>query len=235
MCAWLTGYLLSGPADRSFAQSTGISNAALPVVTIRATDPEASEPGANTGMFLLNRAGSTNLALSVFLQIGGTAFSGLDYAAIPTWILVPAGVRELQIPVRPIDDLLYEGVETVEARLVYPLTMPPIAYVIGSPSNAVVSIYDNDPAPTNRPPWENIVAPTNGASFIAPVDIRIAAQAVDPDAGDYVATVEFFAGTNRLGIATNNPSSASPVNPFQLVWSNVPPGSCVLTAGWRSL
>ena len=230
VCAWLTGYLLSGPVDRSLAQSTGISNATLPVVTIQATDPEASEPGTNTGMFLLNRAGSTNLALSVFLQIGGTAANGLDYAAIPTWILVPAGVRELQIPVRPIDDVLYEGVETVEARLVYPPTMPPINYLIGSPSNAVVSIYDNDPAPTNRPPWVNIVAPTNGAAFIAPVDIRIAAQAGDPDAGDYVATVEFFAGTNRLGIVTNNPSSASPVNPFQLVWSNVPPGSCVLTA-----
>lgn len=230
ICAWLTGYLLSGPADRILAQSTGISNATLPVVTIRATDPEASEPGTNTGMFLLNRAGSTNLALSVFLQIGGTAANGLDYAAIPVWILVPAGVRELQIPVRPMDDLLYEGVETVEARLVYPLTMPPINYLIGSPSNAVVSIYDNDPASTNRPPWVSIVAPTNGASFIAPVDIRIAAQAGDPDAGDYVATVEFFAGTNRLGIVTNNPSSASPVNPFQLVWSNVPPGGCVLTA-----
>ena len=230
VCAWLTGSLLLLLADRSPAQITGTSNTTLPVVTIQAPDPEASEPGTNTGRFVLLRAGPTNLMLSLFLEVGGTASNGVDYAAIPGWVSIPAGVREVPIPVRPIDDNLFEGRETVEVRLAYPPTMPPINYLIGSPSNAVVFIYDNDPAPTNRPPWVNIVRPTNGASFVTPMDIQIAAQAGDLDPGDYVATVEFLAGTNSLGVTTNNPMSASPVNPFQLVWSNAPPGNHRLTA-----
>jgi len=217
-CAWLTGSFLAGLADLSLAQSTDISNS-IPVVTIRATDPEASEPGTNVGRLQINRLGPTNLALSVFLRLGGAASNGVDYVAIPSWLSVPAGVREVPIPVRPIDDNLAEGMEIVEVRLVYPPTMPPINYLIGSPSNAVVFLYDNDPAPTNRPPWVTIVTPTNGAVFVAPADILLAAQAGDPDAGDYVATVEFLAGTNSLGVTTNNPMSASPVNPFQLVLS----------------
>jgi len=228
-CAWLTGSLLAGLADRSLAQSTDTSNS-IPVVTIRATDPEASEPGANLGRFQINRSGPTNLALSVFLRLRGSASNGVDYVAIPGWVSVPAGVREVPIPVRPMDDHLPEGVETVEALLVYPPTMPPINYLIGSPSNAVVFLHDNDPAPTNRPPWATIVTPANGAVFFAPADILLAAEAGDPDAEDYVATVEFLAFNTSLGVTTNNPMSASPVNPFQLVWSNAPPGSHCLTA-----
>ena len=229
VCAWLTGSLLAGLADRSLAQSTDTSNS-IPVVTLRATDPEASEPGTNVGRFQINRLGPTNLALSVFLRLGGPASNGVDYVAIPSWVSVPAGVREVPIHIRPIDDNLAEGVEVVEASLMYPPTMPPINYLIGSPSNAVVFLYDNDPAPTNRPPWVTIVTPTNGAVFVAPADILLAAHAGDPDAGDYVATVEFLAGTNSLGVTTNNPMSGSPINPFQLVWSNAPPGNHRLTA-----
>src|SRR5262249_8883892 len=45
-----------------------------------------------------------------------------------------------------------------------------------------------------------------------------------------VATVEFFAGTNSIGIRTNNPYGAGPVNPFCLVWSNVLAGDYIFTA-----
>jgi hypothetical protein len=228
-CAWLIGSIFAGLVDRSLAQTGGPSNS-IPIVTIRAPDPEASEPGTNGGRFQLNRAGPTNQTLNVFLRIGGTASNGVDYVFIPAWVSIPAGVREVPIAVQPLDDNLPEPVETVEAALVYPPTMPPINYAIGTPSNAVVFIYDNDAPPTNRPPWVTIVTPTNGAVFLAPIDIRLVAQAGDPDPGDYVATVEFLAGTNSLGVTTNNPMSGSPVNPFQLLWSNPRPGIYRLTA-----
>ena len=84
------------------------------------------------------------------------------------------------------------------------------------------------PPPTNLPPVVQLASPTNGATFFAPGNIHLIALANDSDG--YVATVEFLAGTNSLGIRTNNPMSASPINPFMLTWSNVAPGSYVLTA-----
>lgn len=85
-----------------------------------------------------------------------------------------------------------------------------------------------EPPPTNKPPFVKISMPQNGQTFYTPVDIGICANAYDPDG--YVSTVEFFAGNQSLGIKTNNPASAGPMNPFCLVWSNVPPGSYTLTA-----
>src|SRR5205085_2372885 len=61
----------------------------------------------------------------------------------------------------------------------------------------------------------------------APANIFIAANAIDHD--DAVSTVEFFEGTNSLGLRTNLPV-ANPIGPFALVWSNVPPGKYTLTA-----
>jgi hypothetical protein len=84
------------------------------------------------------------------------------------------------------------------------------------------------PPPTNTPPLVRIAQPENGSKFLAPANIPICALATDSDG--LVLTVEFFAGTNSIGIRTNNPMSAGPMNPFCMVWSNVPPGDYVLTA-----
>jgi hypothetical protein len=84
------------------------------------------------------------------------------------------------------------------------------------------------PPPTNHPPLVKISTPGSGTVFLAPADIPICASASDSDG--YVATVEFFAGDHSLGIRTNNPANAGPMNPFCLIWSNVPPGSYTLTA-----
>jgi len=54
---------------------------------------------------------------------------------------------------------------------------------------------------TKFPSVVRILTPTNGSIFSTPADILICADARDPDG--YVATVEFFAGTNSLGIRTN--------------------------------
>jgi len=202
----------------------------LPVVSIRAADPVAAEPG-DPGLFTLFRDGPTNVSLYVYCVMAGSASNGVDYALIPIFIPIPAGIRSVPIPIRPIDDALAEPPETVTAHLLYPPFGMPETYHVGSPSNAVVTIYDNDgPQPTNRPPVVRITLPMDGAVFIAPVNIAIAAGAEDPDPDDYVATVEFFADNHTLGVRTNNPASASPVNPFMLVWSNVPAGFHVLTA-----
>jgi hypothetical protein len=206
--------------------STGsLGQTVMPVVTVRATDPFASESGDN-GEFTLFRTGPTNETLNVYCIYRGTASNGVDYATLPNFITIPAGVRTTPVAVKPIDDSLVEGTETVELRLVPSPMAPPVNYIIGNPSNAVVYITDNDG--TSGPPFVRITLPIDGALFAAPANIPICADAGEP--GGLITTVEFFAGTNSIGIRTNNPYSAGPVNPFCLVWSNVLAGDYTLTA-----
>src|SRR5262249_10552353 len=97
-----------------------------------------------------------------------------------------------------------------------------------SKSPPITITIKEGPPPTNIPPLVRIAEPANGSKFLSPANIPICAVATDLDG--LVTTVEFFNGTNSLGIRTNNPTSAGPRNPFCLVWSNVPPGDYVLTA-----
>jgi len=70
------------------------------------------------------------------------------------------------------------------------------------------------------PPSVTLTNPVNGALIAANTNILLAASASDADGT--VARVEFFQGTNSLGVATNAP--------FNLTWSNVPPANYALTA-----
>jgi len=220
----LLAVVIAGLALQGFAQ-TGSTNTTIPVVTIRATDAVASESG-DTGTFTLFRDGPTNSALNVYYLIGGTASNGVDYASLSQWTLIPAGARTATITVKPIDDALVEGTEFVEFRLTPSTTLPPVNYAIGNPSNAVVYILDNDGS--NVPPTVHITIPTNGASFTAPANIYICADARDADG--HVTSVEFFTNGASIGSRTNCVPCANPVNPFCLYWPGVPAGDYVLTA-----
>ncbi len=228
----------------------------VPVVTIYAVDPVATEPNPllpvlpDTATFRVCRTGSQNTALTVWYRIGGTASNGADYEQLPGHVTIPVGAPSSDIRVVPLDDNLVEGTESV----ILTLAQMPCAisnasaagcYLVGQPGRAIAFIRDND-GPPNRPPTVAIVSPPNGALFSAPVDVRLVAAAADPDG--WVTTVEFFDGTNSIGIASNNPwvLEAAPIRlpdlgwevvpehsmtwPFSMVWFNVPPGRHLLTA-----
>lgn len=213
-------------------------------VSIVATDPVGSEipevpPDmdrpqlVDPAIFTVTRTGVLSNALSVYYTVGGTASNGVDYVELSGELQIPEGHRSAEIEVNVIDDLLVEGPESVVITLQPPQCIeifppPPECYVVGIPGRAEAVIRDNEIDETNKPPVVSIVAPTNGAVFIAPADIHIVARAFDSDG--YVHTVEFFAGDRSLGVTTNNPFSASPMNPFQIKWEDVPPGDYVLTA-----
>jgi hypothetical protein len=198
----------------------------VPVVTLRATDPLAAWSG-DTGTFTVFRDGPTNADLNIFYLVGGSASNGVDYSAIGNYVFIPAGTRTNSVIINPINNG-QSNVETVELRLSQPPTLPPINYSIWSPGNAIVYIDCTNKTTTNFPPLVRIVTPTNGSTFYTPVDLLICADARDPDG--YVATVEFFAGTNSLGTKTNCLPCASPQNPFCLSWPTVAPGEYLLSA-----
>lgn len=209
-----------------------LTNDFVPVVTIQASSPLATWSGT-AGTFTVFRDGPTNAALNVYYRIGGTASNGVDYATLGNWITIPAGIRTNTITVSPINHG-QTNIETVVLKLSYPPILPPINYQIGYPYSATVFITPADI--TNIPPLVKMFDPTDGAVFFSPAEIALGAIGYDPDGS--VASVEFFAGTNSLGLATVGavldppfPDGAGPgARAFFLVWSNPPPGDYVLTA-----
>ena len=72
----------------------------------------------------------------------------------------------------------------------------------------------------SNPPSVNITSPADGATFEAPADITITAEASDNDGS--VIKVEFYNQTTKLGEDTNSPYGG--------IWPNVDPGLYWLTA-----
>ena len=81
---------------------------------------------------------------------------------------------------------------------------------------------------TNIPPTVTIVTPTNGATFRAPTNIFVMANAIDRD-GE-VSEVSFFANERYIGGVTNPPPDLSPLPPWRIWWNDVAAGSYYLRA-----
>jgi hypothetical protein len=216
------------------SMSRAASAQTLPdIVTINAPDSTASESGDN-GKFEITRSGPTNSQLIVFYKISGTASNDVDYVAIQSNLVIPAGSRLGSIFIIPRPDTIVEGTETVELTLTPSPLMNPgsdSSYLIGSPSNAIVYIFDSKPS--NSPPVVNIVSPSRGSSFYAPTNIPIFAKAFAPTGS--VTGVEFFAGAQDLGPGTllvlDPPGVNGVVGPvYYFNWINPSFGNYQLTA-----
>ena len=208
----------------------GLPPSAIPTVTIQATDARASWSG-DPGTFTVFRAGDPTMDLNIYYRVFGSATNGVDYQILNNWVQIASGAYSNTVVVNPID-LGQTNVRSVALVLSPSPLMIPINYNIGFPSNA--TIYIAPKLATNAPPAVSLTAPTDGAFFYTPVDIPLVAVASDPDGT--VATVEFFAGTNSLGVVTNgpvlDPASGTPSNTrgFLLTWSNAPAGLHALTS-----
>jgi hypothetical protein len=86
------------------------------------------------------------------------------------------------------------------------------------------------------PPKVRLVKPANGVTLLGPTNLTLTASAYDPDGT--VTQVEFFQGTNSLGVVTTPPLvyvtnwwGVFPIrSPYSLTWSNAPLGTFTLTA-----
>lgn len=227
-----------------------------PVVTIQANDPYASEgpwvepwpvkslsgsPAAagpvalapNTATFTVVREGDLDAPLTVFYHLEGTAENGVDYRKLSGEVTIPKGQHRAKILVKPIDDNLVEGAETVVASLVALPCLPtlppdPNCYVVGDPDRARAVIFDND---RNHSPRAEIVQPADGDVFREGADIEIHVAARDPDG--WVSTVEFFADKQKIGeqsVFFIVPPPPGQPQQFSMVWPNAPVGEHVLQA-----
>jgi internalin A len=110
----------------------------LPLVSVQAPDALAAELGGNDGYFTLSRTGPTTSPLKVNFTIDGSATMGMDYNTINPTITFAAGQSEVVVPVKPIDDTVLEGMETVILTITTSSD-----HVIGQ-STATVSIIDDE-------------------------------------------------------------------------------------------
>ncbi|MEY5024988.1 MAG: hypothetical protein RLZZ244_516, partial [Verrucomicrobiota bacterium] len=94
--------------------------------------------------------GSLAGSLTVGFVLGGSASNGVDYRAIavPSSVVIPAGLMSGTLAVVPLQDAQFEGAETVVLTL-----SPSLDYTVGASASATVTIEDDDyPQPTISSP-----------------------------------------------------------------------------------
>lgn len=110
------------------------------VLSVVATDPQASELGPDAGELVFTRTGGDpTAALNFFLNnTGSTAGNGGDYEGVSTFMAFAPNQTTVTIPIIPIVDNQVEGTEVAQFNLAVQPT-----YVLGDPSSAMVEIIDN--------------------------------------------------------------------------------------------
>jgi hypothetical protein len=151
-----------------------------PQVSIRFVEPSTTEPWPDAdyapGYLEVGRQGSTDGNLQVFYSVGGTATAGVDYEALPGYVVIPAGKATAKIMVNAIDDTIDEPNETVVVRLLPPADNSPRYTIHPTAFAAQVVILDNDePA---GPPMVRIIATDPVAIEQQPEGGQVASPAV---------------------------------------------------------
>ncbi len=109
------------------------------LVSIAATDSDATEAGATTGTFTITRSAVTAQSLSVSYTRSGSATGGSDFTNFSsTSVFIPANQASVSITVTPIADQIVESPETVTLTLANGA-----GYDLGGSTQATVTIADD--------------------------------------------------------------------------------------------
>jgi hypothetical protein len=168
-----------------------------PVVEVVASDAVAGEFGTNVGRFtIICQSGANATPLTVNYSVGGTAVSGVDYAALPGSVTLAGGMIAATVFITPLGINLPTNQVSVTLNL---LSAP--GYVLTNLSGATVTILDR---PINN--WRR-------ANFTAAEQANplISGDAANPD-GDTLP--------NLLEYATGWPPKIPDANPFFLALTN---------------
>jgi hypothetical protein len=162
----------------------GVGTAAVfppPTIEIVASDAAAGEFGDNGGRFAVVRSGDPNPAVTVNYSVTGTAIPGVDYAALPGSITLPAGVSSTNIYVTPLGG----GLLTNQVTVVVNLGASP-DYSLTLLTNATVVIADH---PINV--W--LRANFSAGDLADPV---VSGDAANPDLDSAPNLMEYALGTS---------------------------------------
>ncbi len=191
----------------------------IATVTVTAGDNIAYESASDPATFVITRTGSTAQPLTVDYALGGSAAHGVDYAALPGVLTIPAGSTVASVTVVPKNDALGEPQQTVSLQLRGRAT-----YVVGEPGNATVTITDSSDRPVvaigvsagdagEPASTGNFKFTTTGTGF-GNITIHYTVTGTATPGVDYVA----LPGTLTMGRNTTTQLTVTPID------DNVPEG-----------
>ena len=135
--------------SNSSSATVTIADAGPVVVSITASDPDASESGPSSGAFTITRTGPTTNGLTVSITPSGSATSKTDYAEILGSVTIPAGASSATVTVSPVLDGVVESAETVILSIT---SSKESGYTADSQhSSATVTIADGGPVTVTSP------------------------------------------------------------------------------------
>ena len=108
-------------------------------VSVSATTATTDTKGAPPGVFVLTRTGPVTDPLTVYYELQGTAVPGLDIAALPTTLTIPAGASSTTAV---ISALTGGGSAAINKDTTLVLSPGP-GYTVGDSSAAAVTIFYN--------------------------------------------------------------------------------------------
>ena len=126
-------YNIDGPSAQAV-----ILDDDLPLINIFASDSTAIRGGGG-GRVTFSRAGSLENDLLVNYVVSGTAVSGIDFAALPGSVTIPAGSLDVQVPISALASSPNALPRTVNIRIADSTT-----YNIYNDNSATVTLIDGD-------------------------------------------------------------------------------------------
>ena len=129
--------------------------AALPAVSVVASDPTASIGTTDPGTLTFTRDGPTTAGLTVNFSLGGSAAKWTDYRRLPEsdmplYVTIAPGAASATLTIYAMGNSTLANPETVSLTLA-----PDAAYLVGSPNNAVVTIQSGSGTSGTNPPATN--------------------------------------------------------------------------------
>lgn len=141
------------------------------IVAVDATDADAAETGPDHGTFVITRGGPLDEDLTVDFTLGGSATNELDYAVLPSNVVIPSGETTATLDVAPLADALVEGTENVTIHIT------PGIYQISS-GVAEITILDSN----HQPAWSGPALVREDGTENQPYNgSTLATDASDPD------------------------------------------------------
>ena len=205
-----TGYAVGAPSSGTV---TIIDND-LPIVSVAATTPNAYEPGPTNGVFTVSRVGCTASNLVVKYTLSGTASNGVDYTTLSGSATISAGAFSRTINVVPINNTVPACPKSVLLTI-----STNASYAMGTPTNATVSIINNNlPTVTiaATTPTASEAGPTSGAFTVTRNGCLVAPLTVNYSIGGTAGNgVDYGTLTGSVTIpanATTAPITITPVD-----------------------
>ncbi|MCG8349239.1 MAG: PKD domain-containing protein, partial [Chloroflexales bacterium] len=137
-------------------------------VTLAAATLAAAESSGAAVMTVALDAESDCPVTVTYATSDGTAIAGQDYAPKSGELTFAAGVTEQRIEIPITNDQFDEAAETIKLRL-----SKASSAVIGTPATAVITIQDNDPAPTIT--FEQAALSIDENAAVAEISVRLSA------------------------------------------------------------